>query len=292
MELSLRDKKLVKFVFWLTTTGVLVATLFPPLILPSGKDVAVIGMFFWGLLSAFVGSFCGGWLGGVLEEDGQPCMDMGVLSTALAFILALVASFLFTALAATSSVYDGVASLVWWLVSAAPFLVGILVYLIARNRWAFVVIKKGTRSSGSLDASMTARITLLLVLTIQLIVWLTVAMVAIMQTMMDMLSMIGAMVWAMMGGVAGGSLGGWLGGITDVHQGAARMDNPIMVNIMALMGGAMGAMIGGGVGAYLGLLGGVGIIGTVIATAVLLLAGYNLLFRGRYGLVIVSQRKP
>ena len=170
------------------------------------------------------------------------------------------------------------------------FVFGIGVYFAARNRWAFVVIQKGTRDSDSLNASMTARITLLLVLAIQLIVWLTVAMVAIMQAMMDMLAMIGAMVWAMMGGVVGGSLGGWLGGITDVHQGASRMDNPIMVNIMALMGGAMGAMIGGGVGAYLGLLGGLGILGTIITTAVLVLAGYRLLIRGRYGLAIVSQR--
>jgi hypothetical protein len=60
-----------------------------------------------------------------------------------------------------------------------------------------------------------------------------------------------------------------------------------MINGMSLMGGMMGAMIGGGVGSYLGLLGGVGILGSVIATAVLFLASYYLLIKGRYGVIVI-----
>lgn len=142
-------------------------------------------------------------------------------------------------------------------------------------------------ADGVLDIKMKTRVALLLLFTMQLIVWLTLAMVAVMQAQMDMITMIAAMIWGMMGGMVGGPIGGWLGATTDVHEGAPPMENPIMINGMALMGGMMGPMIGGGVGSYLGLLGLGGMLGAAFTTAIFLLAGYYLLLRGRYGIMVV-----
>lgn len=287
MELSLQDKRTLRFAFWTMILGTLFATLLATLILPSSKDIAVIGMFFWGILSAFIGAFAGAWLGGRLEEDSMPCMDMGVLSAMLSFMTALFTSFLYTALSASWFVYPQLPVLAWWLILAAPFLITIVFYLILRYRFTLILIKKGTMADGVLDIKMKTRVTLLLLFTTQLIVWLTVAMVAIMQAQMDMVTMIAAMIWGMMGGMVGGPIGGWLGATTDVHEGAPPMENPIMINGMALMGGMMGPMIGGGVGSYLGLLGLVGMLGAAITTAIFLMAAYYLLLRGRYGIMVI-----
>ncbi len=287
MELSLQDKRIIRFAFWMMIISSLIATFLSAIILSSKKDIAVIGMFFWAILSAFVGAFFGAWLGGKLEEDSMPCMDMGVLSSVLSFLTALFTSLLYTALSASWFVYHQAPALIWWFVLASPFLIGIFLYLILKRKHVLILIKKGVHDHEVLDIKMKNRVTLLLLISIQLVILLTIGMVAVMQAMMDMLTMIAAMLWGMMGGMVGGPIGGWLGGTTDVHQGAPPMENPIMINGMSLMGGMMGAMIGGGVGSYLGLLGGVGILGSVIATAVLLLACYYLLIKGRYGVIVV-----
>jgi MFS family permease len=287
MELSLQDKRIIKFAFWMMIGSSLVATFLSAIILSSKKDIAVIGMFFWGILSAFIGAYFGAWLGGKLEEDSMPCMDMGVLSSALSFLISLFASLLYTALAASWFVYHQVHALIWWFVLASPFLIGIFSYLFLKRKYALILLKKGAHDDSVVDIKMKNRISLLLLFSILLIIWITIGMVAIMQAMMDMLIMIAAMIWGMMGGMVGGMIGGWLGGTTDVHQGAPPMENPIMINGMALMGGMMGAMIGGGVGSYMGLLGGVGILGSVITTAVLFLASYYLLIKGRFGIIFI-----
>lgn len=251
-------------------------------------DQVLVQLTFYGAWAALLGSYLGGRLGAMVEEDACREMDMGVTSSMGAFVGAVAWSIVGNALPGLALTHRWDAVLLGFglltVAVAGVDLSGFKVWrrpgFDPRGRRVDPDGREQDVQPSRMRDRFTVVVTLAMLVLLGLVAWMAVRMGGDLGHPV----MLAPMMYSMTGGMVGGILGGWLAGLLDEHRGAPEHENSMMIAAMALMSGMMGAMPAAMVASMLAVMGDVPVGVTTAAGLALGLGSVWILLRGRYTL--------